>query len=56
MFEDSRTDKGEYHEVWIDHSYQYHLCRNCYTMFMEDVLRRTWCEDEQQWTEKSIFQ
>ena len=52
MYDDSRSEKGDYHEIWIDRSHQYHLCRNCFNVFMEDILRRTWCEDESQWIPK----
>ena len=44
MYDDSRSEKGDYHEIWIDRSHQYHLCRNCYNTFMSDILRRKWCD------------
>ncbi len=49
MFDDSRSEKGDYHEIWIDRSDSYHLCRKCYSSFMENILHHEWCEDEQQW-------
>lgn len=52
MYDDSRSEKDDYHEVWIDRCYQYHLCRRCYQLFMEDVLRRVWDEDDMEWVEK----
>ena len=52
MYADSRSEKGDYHEIWIDRSSQYHLCRNCYQVFMEDILRSVWSDDEGQWVPK----
>lgn len=49
MFEDSRSEKGDYHEIWIDRSDSYHVCRECYEKFMTDVLHHKWSEDNCQW-------
>lgn len=42
MYSDSRSEKGDYHEIWVDKSSSYHLCRDCFTKFMEDVLHAEW--------------
>ncbi len=49
MYADCRSDKGDYHEVWIDRSSSFHLCRACYDKFMRKILHMTWDEDEQQY-------
>lgn len=49
MFADSRTPKGEYHSIFIDQQYGYHLCRECYNAFMRNILKMRWDEDEEQW-------
>lgn len=48
MYADSRSDKGDYHEIWIDRSDGWHLCRDCYTHFMKDILHLVWSDDEEQ--------
>ena len=37
MFADCRSEKGAYHEIWIDRSSQFHLCRQCYLDMMKNV-------------------
>ena len=49
MYTDSRSEKGDYREMWIDRSDQYHLCRECYRKFMETVLNMKWNDDNQQY-------
>lgn len=49
MYADSRSEKYDYREMWIDRSYQYHLCRECYRKFMETVLNMKWNDDNQQY-------
>lgn len=53
MYSDSRSEKGDYCEVWVDRytdsASQYHLCRDCHKAFMENILHRVWDEDEMQW-------
>jgi len=51
MYADSRSEKGSYHEIWIDRSTILHLCRECFNKFMLDTMHRHWNEDEQQWTD-----
>lgn len=52
MFADSRSEKGAYHDLWIDGYYHYHLCRICYDSMMRNILRMRWSEDEQQYVEE----
>lgn len=52
MFADSRSEKGAYHDLWIDRSYNYHLCRICYDSMMRNILHMRWSEDEQQYAEE----
>ena len=35
MYADSRSEKGAYHEIWIDRSDSYHLCKTCYDRFLK---------------------
>jgi len=35
MYADSRSEKGAYHEIWIDRSNFYHLCKTCYDRFLK---------------------
>lgn len=51
MYADSRSEKGDYHEIWVDHSDHIHLCRKCYDLFMKSILHMEWNEYEQQYTE-----
>ena len=51
MYADSRSDKGDYHEIWIDHRRGYDLCRECYNAFMRNILHLRWSDDEQDWVE-----
>lgn len=51
FYDDSRSEKGSYFELWINRSYQYHLCRKCYSKMMVNILHRKWKVDEQQWVE-----
>ena len=55
MYTDSRSERDAYHEFWIDRSYSYHLCKSCYTKFMNDILHRYWNEDECQFVERVNF-
>lgn len=48
MYADSRSSKNDYHLVTLDTSHYYHLCRACYTRFMQDILHRVWSDDEEQ--------
>ena len=60
IHEDSRSEKGDCHEIWIDRSSSYHICKHCYKFFMEDFLERRWSEDNQQyeprkeWTDRAM--
>ncbi len=47
MFADSRSEKGDYHEIIIDRSYSYHLCRNCYERMMHDIFAMIFDAEEQ---------
>ena len=49
MFADCRSEKGDYHEIWIDRSNSYHLCRICYTSFMKDILHLVWDDENMEW-------
>lgn len=49
MFADSRTPKGEFYNIFVNDQSSYDLCKNCFNAFMQDVLKRRWNEDEQQW-------
>lgn len=51
MYTDARSDKGDYHSVWIDQERGYHLCRNCYNAFMRNILRKQWDDDIEAWVE-----
>ena len=51
MYADSRSAKGDYHEIWIDRTYSYHLCRSCYDAMMRYSFGRYYDEDEQQYVE-----
>ena len=51
MYADSRSSKGDYHEVWIDRSSSFHLCRVCYDKFMREILHMTWNDDEMQYVD-----
>lgn len=51
MFSDSRSEKGAYHEIWVDRCQQYHLCRICYDSMMRNIFHMIYNEDEQQYTE-----
>lgn len=35
MYEDSRSDKDDYHELWIDRTDQLHICKDCYVRLLE---------------------
>lgn len=52
MYADSRSEKGDYHFVWLDQREHYHLCRTCYDAFMRDILHLKWNNDEQQYTDE----
>lgn len=52
MFEDSRSEKGDYHLIVIDQSYFYHLCRTCLALFKKDFLHMIWDEDDEEWREE----
>lgn len=47
MYTDSRSNKGDFHEIWVDHSYQFHLCRECWRKFLTDILK----DDLKEWGE-----
>lgn len=49
MYADSRSEKDDFHEIWIDRESQFHLCKKCHIAFMEKILHRVWDEDEAQW-------
>ena len=48
-YADSRSNEGDYHEIWIDRSYSYHLCRKCYASFMKDTLHLVWDDENMEW-------
>ena len=52
MYSDSRSDKDDYHVIWIDRQNQYHLCSICYDAMMRNVFHLQWSEDEQQYVEE----
>lgn len=52
FYADSRSEKGAFHEVWIDHTSGYHLCNDCYVRMMETIFRRVWSDGEQQFVRK----
>ena len=37
MYEDSRSEKGAYFNIWVDHSHECHLCRKCFEKKLGDV-------------------
>lgn len=41
MWADSRSEKGVYHELWIDRSSSYHLCKDCYDEFLKHFFPKT---------------
>ena len=41
MWADSRSEKGAYHELWIDRSSSYHLCKDCYDEFLKHFFPKT---------------
>lgn len=51
MFSDSRSEKGSYHEIWMDRQSQYHLCRVCFDAMMRNIFHMRYDEDEQQYVE-----
>lgn len=55
MYDDSRSEKGSYFELWIDRSSQFHLCRRCYDKMMRNIFRMTWSEDEEQYTDEGVL-
>jgi hypothetical protein len=53
MYSDSRSDKGDYHEIWIDHSNGYHLCRDCFDKkFMRDIFHLYWSKEYGDYVER----
>lgn len=52
MYADSRSDKGDYHEMWIDQKDVYHVCRECYSAMMRNIFHLVWSEDNCQWEER----
>ena len=55
MYEDSRSQKDDYHEVWIDRQQSYHVCRECYSATMRNIFHRVWNEDNYQWEEQDMI-
>lgn len=51
MYDDSRSNRGDYHELWIDRTYRYHLCRKCYDRMMQQIMHMVFDDDEQQYVE-----
>lgn len=47
MYEDSRTERDEYHEIWIDRSDSYHLCIHCFEEMMAKVFHMHYDEEEE---------
>lgn len=37
MYQDSRSKKGSYFDIWVDRSNECHLCRNCFKKRLGDV-------------------
>lgn len=52
MFADSRTEKGAYHDIFLDGNTHYHLCSRCFDGMMRNVFHLVWNDDECQYTEK----
>lgn len=46
MYEDRRTGRDEYHEIWIDRSSSYHLCAHCFVEMMAKVFHMHYDEEE----------
>ena len=48
MYADSRTEKGSYFDIWVDRSYNCHLCRTCFKERFGDVFNDVLGEGEQE--------
>ena len=46
MYADCRTEKGSYFDIWVDRSYQFHLCRTCFKERFGDVCNEVLGEGE----------
>jgi len=49
MYEDSRSEKDTYHEIWIDRSDSFHLCEHCFVGMMAKILHMHYDEGEEQY-------
>ena len=48
MYEDSRTEKGSYFDLWVDHSHNAHLCRECFKKRLGDIFGYVLGEEEEE--------
>ena len=37
MYKDSRSEKGAYFDIWVNHERQCHLCRKCFKERLGDI-------------------
>ncbi len=51
MYEDSRTERDEYHEIWIDRESSYHLCIHCFEEMMAKVFHMHYDDEEEQYVD-----
>lgn len=54
MYEDSRSSKGDYHELLIDRNCQYHVCRNCYDKLMNQIFHLHYNEEFQDYIDEGV--
>lgn len=55
FYSDSRTEKGAYHLVSIDHGSgpMLHVCNNCYDAMMRNIFHMVWNSDEEQYVDQT---
>lgn len=54
MYADSRSRMGDYHELMIDQTCQYHVCRNCYDKLMNQIFHLRYSEDFGDYIEEDV--
>lgn len=52
VYDDISVKEYGYHEIWIDRSQSYHLCRRCYDAMMRNIFHLRYDSDEEQYVEE----
>ena len=47
MYADARSKKGDFYELWINKSDNYHLCHLCYDAMMHNIFHKVFDDADQ---------